>query len=307
METENEQRPIKLPFWLLMKEFAGHFFGGLYTRADQHHIFLLSSGLAFSLFVCIVPLVLIIFSIVGNIVEKPSVVEDIELFIDRVIPYEDYATFVKEKVFARMEEFSLYKSIAGWIGFIGIFFAASGLFSAMRTTLNMVFRLRPSESVVMGKLRDFGLVLLVLIYFLISTAVLPALGLIGGYAKNYEFLNGALPGIVGQLAFWAVSFAIIFVAFSLIYWAIPQGRVPKRTVLVSALSAAILWELAKQLFGFYITHTITLKKVYGAYVFIVVVAFWVYYTGIVFILGAEIGQLISDWRRKLAIIRKKYA
>jgi len=72
----------------------------------------------------------------------------------------------------------------------------------------------------------------------------------------------------------------------------------KKSIFVSALWAAILWEIAKQLFGLYITHAITLKKIYGAYVLMVVVAFWVYYTSIVFIIGAEIGQLYREKVKK---------
>ena len=40
-------------------------------------------------------------------------------------------------------------------------------------------------------------------------------------------------------------------------------------------------------------------KIYGTYVLFVVVAFWIYYSSIVFIIGAEIGKLYSD--RKYAI------
>jgi len=303
---ENKEKK-SLPTKIYLKESLKHYFGGLYTRADQHHIFLLSGGLAFSLFVCIVPMILIIFSIAGSILERPSIAEDINLFINRAIPYAEYADFVKDKVFARVEEFKMYKGIAGIIGFVGILFAASGLFSAMRTTLNLAYRLRPTESVLVGKLRDFGLVLLVMIYFLISTTILPAMEILESYAQNNEALNNILPEIFSEFAFWLFSFTIIFFAFLVIYWAIPQGKVSVKKAIVSALAAAVLWEVAKQLFGFYITHAITLKKVYGAYVFMVVVAFWVYYTGIVFLLGAEIGQLYSDWKRKHKILLKKYS
>jgi uncharacterized BrkB/YihY/UPF0761 family membrane protein len=45
-----------------IKKFFKHYLGGLYHRLDEHHIFLLGAGLAFSFLVCSVPLVLIIFS-----------------------------------------------------------------------------------------------------------------------------------------------------------------------------------------------------------------------------------------------------
>jgi len=280
--------------WAWMK----HYFGGLYFRLDHHHVFLMAGGLAFSIFVCIIPLILIFFSLAGAILERPSITEDINLFIDNIIPYADYADFVKDKVLARIDEFKLYRNLAGIIGFTGIFIAASGLFSSMRTILNTVFRLRSRQSALIGKLRDLGLVLLVLVYFILSTALFPIIEVVKGFASKYEFFDGLLNGVVADLAFGGVSFTIILASFFLMYWLVPQGRMEKKSIFVSALWAAILWEIAKQLFGLYITHAITLKKIYGAYVLMVVVAFWVYYTSIVFIIGAEIGQLYREKVKK---------
>lgn len=281
-----------------LKKFAKHYFGGLYNRTDRHHIFLLAGGLAFSLFVCIIPLILIIFSVVGVLLEKPAVSNEINNFIDRVIPYEDYASFVKEKVFARMDEFRLYKSLAGIIGMVGLFIASSGLFSSMRTILNLVYRVRSREHILVSKLRDFGMIMLVLVYFLLSTAVLPAIGIIEEFARGVDFFEKIGLGFLEEIAFGGFTFLVIFFAFIVMYWTVPHIKLPNRVILVSALWAAVLWEVAKELFGFYLTNVFTLKRVYGAYVLIIAVAFWVYYTSIVFIIGAEIGQLYRERLKK---------
>ena len=63
---------------------------------------------------------------------------------------------------------------------------------------------------------------------------------------------------------------------------------------MGAFWAALLWEIAKQVFGFYLHNFSGLGKIYGAYALIVVVAFWVYYSSIVFIVGAEIARLYAD-------------
>jgi membrane protein len=280
--------------WNAFKRWFVHYIGGLYKRIDDHHIFLLAGGLAFSLFVCIIPLVLIIFSVVGLILEEPSVVNEINVFIDRVIPYEDYASFVKTAVFSRIDEFRVFKSLAGIIGLFGLFFASSGLFSSMRTVLNMVFRAKSKQSALISKLRDFGLIIIVLVYFLLSTTILPVLSVAAGFAGRWHFLESLRFGLGENILIGLFSFLIILIAFAFIYWAVPQVRLSRKVVFISALSAAILWALAKQFFGLYITNVFTLKKIYGAYALIVVVAFWVYYTAIVFIVGAEIGQLFRE-------------
>ena len=127
--------------------WLGYYAGGLYDRLDRHHAFLLASGLSFSLIFCIIPLMLIVFSLLGHFLESEAIAAQIDSFINRAIPYPEQATYAKELIFSRVAEFTGYKRVAGAIGMIGLFFAASGLFSAMRTALNTVFRVRTSESV----------------------------------------------------------------------------------------------------------------------------------------------------------------
>jgi len=283
--------------------FLAHYIGGLYRRADEHHIFLLSGGLSFSVFVCIVPFVLIIFAALGNILEQPSIATEMQAFIDRIIPYADYASSIKELVFTRVEEFKIYKNLAGIIGLIGLLFAASGLFSSMRTILNKVYDVKTSQHLLIGKLRDLGLVLLVLGYFLLSVTILPAFDVIFGFIDKLEVLKGLRFSFLENLAVAGFSFLVIFASFYTMYFLVPQKKMSRREAFVSALSAAVLWEIARQLFGFYITNFVTLKRIYGAYVFMIIVAFWIYYTSIVFIIGAEIGQLYRERaeKRKLTI------
>ncbi len=277
-----------------IREFLRHYVGGIYHRSDQHHIFLMAGGLAFSLFVCIMPLILILFALLGVILEKPSVAGEIETFIDRAIPYENYAAFVKEKVFMRVDEFKVFKNMAGVIGLVGLFFAATGLFSGMRTMLNTIYKVERGEPVLIGKLRDVISIVAVALYFLLAIAVLPSLEAIKGLVAKFFFVGTISFGFLSDLALAGVSFLLILVTFMFIYWLIPYRKMNPKVVLVSALAASVLWESARQIFGFYLANIVTLKMVYGAYVLIVVIAFWIYYTAIVFILGAEIGQLYRE-------------
>lgn len=53
---------------------------------------------------------------------------EVNAFIERLVPYEKYAHFVKELIFTRVREFRLYKNLAGVLGLVGLFFASSGQF-----------------------------------------------------------------------------------------------------------------------------------------------------------------------------------
>jgi membrane protein len=274
--------------------FLKHYFGGIYTRIDTHHVFLLAGGLAFSLFVCIIPFILIIFAVLGNFLDSEAVQFQISTLIDTIIPYGMYSDFVKAIIFKRIEEVVEYKTIAGIVGGFGLLFAASGLFSSMRTILNKVFGIETDVNVIIGKLRDFALVFMVLLIFFSTTVSMPFVNVIFQFAYTFEFLGFLRTGFFEHIIISFISLSLIYIVFSILYFAVPVKRIGRKTVFVSALWSAILWEAAKQLFGVYINNYASFGKIYGAYALIVVVAFWIYYSSVIFIIGAEIGRLYYE-------------
>ena len=102
------------PHWQKTGGFLKHYFGGLYIRMDQHHLFLFSGGLAFSLFTCIIPLILIVFWILGNFLSSEEMELQIITFINTVIPYNEYANFVKQIIFSNPSPESPITKIGGF-------------------------------------------------------------------------------------------------------------------------------------------------------------------------------------------------
>jgi len=286
--------------WQATKSFLVHYFGGLYHRVDEHHIFLMASGLAFSLIVCVIPLVLIVFAVLGMILQEPTIRERIELFINTAIPYSEYAEVIKQLVFARVEEFIGHKRIAGVIGGFGLVLAATSLFSSMRTTLNKVYNVTATGSILIGKLRDLGLILMVLIYFLLSIAILPAIRMLEQFTYNSETVAGFVDSLPEGMLFQLITFVLVFISFLIVYTAIPHQRPHIKMILVSAFWAAVLWQVAQHLFGYYVSNFVTLKRIYGTYALFLAVGFWIYYSAIVFIVGAEIGRLYKERNTGLA-------
>lgn len=302
--NRGESRFFHRPPWLPSREsvwqWLRHYFGGLYDRVDTHHIFLNAGGLAFSLFVCVVPMVLILFFVLGTVLERQQVEQELSHWIDRVIPYEKYTAEPKEFIFSRLDEFRAYRRVAGLIGALGLLLAASGLFSAMRTILNQIYHTTISKHLLIGKLRDIGMILLVIGYFLVSMFVLPLIDVAVDRASSIRLLHFLEFSRLDQFLVSVMSFLVIYLSFWAMYYFVPYARMERRVVAVSAFWAAFLWEIAKQAFSFYLSHAATLPVIYGTYLFIIVVAFWIYYSSIVFILGAEIGQLFRERREAKA-------
>ena len=301
-EKPSGEGAAKLPglnisiWWRRFKKFFMHYFGGLYNRIDEHHVFLLAGGLAFSLFICIIPFILIIFAVLGSILDSQYMQYQVNLMIDTIIPYYQYSEFVKKIIFSRINEVIEYKNVAGIVGGFGLLFAASGLFSSMRTILNTVFGTNYDVHFLIGKLRDFAMVLLVIIIFFITTITMPLLDVLRQSASQWKSLSFFNTGIFEHFLFSSLSFILIFILFVILYFTVPLRKLGRRANFISALWAALLWETAKQLFGYYIYNFASFGRIYGAYALVVVVAFWIYYSSVVFIIGAEIGRLYYERR-----------
>ena len=282
------------PRWKKIVAFFKHYFGGLYNRFDTHHIFLFSGGLAFSLFTCIIPLVLIVFWILGNFLNSEEMELQIITLINTVIPYDDYANFTKDIIFNRVYEVIEFKNIAGIVGIAGLFFAASGFFSSMRTVLNKINGTDIDVNIFLGKLRDFLVILFAILLFFVSVLLFPILEVLKSIAANtpyLQFFNNAIFQNIFTILF---SFLLMLVLNFMFYTFIPTVKIHKRSALVGALWTSFLWVGAKTAFGYYLSNFQTWGKIYGAYALIIVIAFWIYFTAAIFIIGAEIGKLFDE-------------
>ncbi|MDZ7344819.1 MAG: YihY/virulence factor BrkB family protein [candidate division KSB1 bacterium] len=297
----NHPAPLRR-FALNINAFVKHYLGGLYHRAGEHHIFLFAGGLAFSIIVCIVPFLLILFALMGTILKAGAIQQQIGLFIETMIPYPSYADFVKATLTSRIEEVIAFKKMAGYTGVIGLLFAASGLFSSMRTVLNRIYNVHVDLHAVIGKLRDIGMIFVVLIFFLLSIFVLPLLDVLEDYVGRVESLQPFRFITMRDSFFSLFSYTVMFTLFFFLYSFIPSQRLDKKVTALSAWWATALWGIASEAFGYYITHLASIRRIYGTYALMVVVIIWLYYTSLVFILGAEIGQL---YRERYALLQQK--
>ena len=111
-------RPQELArrFWSTIRYYSK----GLYHRVAQDHAFLLSGGLAFSLFVCAVPFALVLLAGLGMLFARPDVTAEIYAAIDRIIPYPEYAARIRDFVAARLVQMSSISEVAGVAGVIGL-------------------------------------------------------------------------------------------------------------------------------------------------------------------------------------------
>jgi membrane protein len=174
------------------------------------------------------------------------------------------------------------------------------LFASVRTSLNDIYdvSLRPPRHrafitlYLEAKLRDTIMVLGTVVLFLTNTllttglAVLEARGTAS--VPQLAFFVSTIGRILTELLAFAFSVSLFFVTYR--YASV--RRLPLRTALLAAAFTAVLFELAKRLYALYLANFASLQAVGGDANLGAVALFilWVYYTAIVFLLGAVVAE-----------------
>lgn len=286
--------------WDRIFKFWKYYLSGLLKRFDEHHIFLSGAGVAFSLLLSFIPFILVVFSLFSSLIRQDIIELFINRWVDAIIPYSEYSEFVKRALLNRMPDVIAYRTWAGWFGIIGFIFSASTLFSGMRTILNRIYGGVHGRSAIFGLMRDMWMVVILLFFVLLSTFALPMYDVITQSADNLTVLQ--YYNIIGIYGFFAklLSICIVFIMFYLVYKMIPYERMGHIVPAVGAFWATLFWEISRNIFSYYAKNFISTNKLYGAFGLVVVVLFWVYCLSMIFLIGAEIGQLYKERKLKPA-------
>ncbi len=276
------------------KNFYQYYLVKLFKRIDEHHLFQSAAALAYTLLLSLIPLFMILFSIFGSVVNVEAFQDQISAFINDTIPYPDAAKYLKNVILTRVPDVIQYKTFAAYGGSIALFFTATWFFGMLRSVLNNIFHVKDEVGFFLGFLRDIGMVILIIIFIILSTFALPTISVFIKSAEQVEFLRKYEISYLLQSLVSFVSFLVIFIMLFVFYYLIPYEKLGTRVPIVAAFWATVLWAFAKNLFGIYASNFLSASNIYGAFILIIVVAFWIFYSSILFLIGAEIGQLYRE-------------
>jgi membrane protein len=200
----------------------------------------------------------------------------------------------------QFQEYVQKEIIAGLLnksgGFIGIgtlvlIWVSTRLVGTLRFVLREVYDVGEDRNIIRGKWFDVQIVVAASLLFsvnVIGTVTLTIVGQTGG-----SFLGIQPTAWFSQLL---VSFAAalsLWVMFLLIYRFLPYRRVHWRTALVSATFTTFMFELLRRAFAWYALNIANYVGTYANFINLIILVFWMYYIGISFVLGGEVGQVYS--------------
>jgi membrane protein len=165
--------------------------------------------------------------------------------------------------------------------------------------LKHIFDLPEERGIVGGKIFDGIMVLVAGTLFLLNTGITVVIE--GAQAYGVQLLGVAETPeaetarvALGRL----LAFAFIYLMFVLIYRYLPLRRTPWRISLVAAAFTAVVWELLKGVFAWYVGTVADYRTTFGTLSTLILLVFWAYYSSVVFILGGEVAYVYDLTRRR---------
>jgi len=266
----------------------------LYEKFEKDHIWVLSSGIAFNILISIIPFLLIALTVLGIYIDSSNILERISGYLTNILPMQDeHRDKIIIQIFELAKELTNNTFLTGSIGVIALIWTMSGLFSTMRDVLNKIFVFDGYINYFYGKMRDFVLVLVTLTLFLVSlffTSIFQIFELI-----SKDIFGEIIPSVYTSTAITIIASLITtYLMFLVMYKFIPQFKLPSKVIQLSTLLSTILFELMKYLYTLYVLRFSSLKRIYGAYAFIVISVFWIYYISVIFSTSAAIGSIYLE-------------
>ena len=173
---------------------------------------------------------------------------------------------------------------------------STGIFMPLEVALNRIWRFPNNRSYFGNQLIALGLVFSCGVLALLSIALT---------AGNIGFLEASLRGhgplVVRLGGFLMMKMFAIFASiaiFFLIYWLLPNGKVPARAVLSTAVIMGLMSEALKYAYVLALPR-LNFQEVYGPFALSASLMFWAFLSGLLLLTGAHLSARQYGRRRKM--------
>jgi membrane protein len=290
--------------WQSLTERADRVTGGLLSvlrlaaaNYAAHDCSIRAAAIAYYVVLSFFPLVVLLIVLGSSFLTQDHARDTVFTFVDRYLPG------ANQLVQLNIEQLLRNRGAASVLSILGLVWSGSNVFASIHRSLNDILGTRERPSYWWQRLLGVASVGAVLVLFALSF-VATALGqlidslphaLFGLDMAAYGQLWRRIAALVGVLPTILFVFTIyrLLSASPLRWWELVPG----------SIFAALLWEVAKQLFTRYVTSFRPYNLVYGSLGKLIAFVIWSYMSGAILLLGAELTVAWKQVRRSRRVRR----
>ncbi|MBE2186076.1 MAG: YihY/virulence factor BrkB family protein [Rhodothermales bacterium] len=289
-------------FFAKLPDGPRYYARGLFHELTTKDVFLWAQAFAFKVLVSLVPMLVLATGIAGRVLRMDKPFEIVASFVEDFLP-----SYQSDSVLKFLDGLAQASGTITIVGGIGLLVASMSVLTTLRIVISNVFQedYHKARPILRGYAFDLRMVLqvgalfLLIFVFLVLTEWVHARGeqtlawlgwnadwITAGWATLFVVIAQLVPLLLGMLM------------FAQLYYFIPTPHPPRASVWRGAFVTAILWEISKRAFTFYAVRA-NRFDLEGGFGVMLALVFWIYYSGIVLIVGAII-VLLSEKRGRAA-------
>lgn len=272
------------------------------TLVKKKDVFFNASAITFNLFICAIPFILLMISIIGYILSFETAFNEILRYGRELFPsftYESRSGDVFQGAVTLetlLEPLIGARRFFGIIGTIILIFFSQGFFHTLKHVVFDIFEIEDRRHPILEMVYNFftfGLVGGAFLFFSLGISIvsiisidtfsLPYTDVELEVSWIYEFLNILIP-----ILFTLILFYILFRYIS-------EKRMKPRVALLATVVYTALFELAKMGVGNYLDYALnTYRYFYQGYTVLVIIGVWAFYSAVLFVITTIIAKAYQE-------------
>jgi len=259
----------------------------LRIRFREDRLGLTASSLTFTTLISLVPLLTVMLAVFSAFPMFANFQDSLQkYFLQSLVP-----DTIAKPVLSALTQFASKANRLGAVGLLLLGFTALALMLTIDRTLNAIWRVRTPRPIAQR----------VLVYWGAATLVPLVLGISLSLTSDAVSVSRGFVGLPGGLTLLLslVEFGLLAAGLASLFHFVPNTHVRWRHALAGGVFAAVGFEFAKKMLGWYLSQFPTYSVVYGAFAAVPIFLIWMYLGWVIVLLGAVIAAYAPSLKSRV--------
>lgn len=222
------------------------------------------------------PFIVLLLSVIHRVFHSPAMYN---VVVDLL---RDYLPSNKDFVIRNLQFLASVRGRGQILSFVMLLITSTGIFLPLEVALNSIWGFKKNRSYLMNLIVSLGLALACGCLAILSIALTAEnLRMLGKFVNDPNFSSQILGFVLMKASAILATIGIYF----LIYWLLPNGKVPALAVLPAAIITGLISEAAKYVYILALPW-LNFQEVYGPFSVSVTLIFWSFWSGMLLLGGA---------------------
>jgi membrane protein len=271
--------------WRWLRGTAWPFCVAVVNRYIEDEGWVLSGYLAFSGLLALIPFLIFATALTGYVIGEEGGDAVLKALFDAVPDH-----------VARTLEPVIYE-VAGQrrggvltISALGAIWAASNGVEALRVGFDRAYDVEAYRHIAFSRLIAIGIVIVGFFIFIVLSVLIILAPIV--FALVEAWTRADIPFEADVLRY-ALGFLVLALSLWAMHWILPSRRMRGLKLWPGILTSVLTWILAATLFSWYLSYAPSYALTYGTLAGVVITLLFMYLTGAIIILGAEINAIVN--------------